>query len=564
MISRVAVKNFRSIEDLELRPTALCALIGENNTGKSNILHAIRTVMAKDWLSIRDFSEQDVLDFDPSNDICIEVEFDQPPTYSGFASENDIEVPIFRFTLTRYKRNTAANRVGDPRLERECLDRQGEKITVLREAPKRGEKHKYQKLLGLPQAVKSQVPVIYIGADRQLSQQLPHTRYSLLRRLLEDVAETVKRTTREVDGEEKTLEEIFKERLGHALEMLRVPEFLKLEELVRWHALENLGYDPERDRERFAISFGLFDSMEFLKAIRLVVDEGGREMDATLLGDGAQNAVILAIFQAYEELKKQGAVFLIEEPEMYLHPHRARFLYETLRRISETNQVIYTTHSPHFVGIPFLEEVRLVDRDDTFRTRCRASSLEVTPMMREKLLKEFDPERNELFFARHVILVEGDTEKLALLAYAQRLGIDLNRQGCSIVEVGSKNDLPFFADVLQSFGIPHTLVFDEDVPSTPEGKGRHDEFNASLRQRKGGMTRVVMLTPKFEVQVEEELGSELYRKMEQRYATRSKPRFARLIAADAEAPVPSFVEDVFAIFSEGSGAGAPTSSEDLD
>ena len=42
MISRIAIKNFRSLRDVELRPGPLTVLIGPNGAGKSNILDALR------------------------------------------------------------------------------------------------------------------------------------------------------------------------------------------------------------------------------------------------------------------------------------------------------------------------------------------------------------------------------------------------------------------------------------------------------------------------------------------------------------------------------------------
>ena len=120
-----------------------------------------------------------------------------------------------------------------------------------------------------------------------------------------------------------------------------------------------------------------------------------------------QNAIVLSILQAFEETQKQGAILLIEEPEMFLHPQMQRSLYKTLSRIGEKNQVIYTTHSPHFVTVPDYNQVVLV-RKVARGTKVSLSTLPTDKSRREKLIKELDPERNELFFATRLLIVEGD------------------------------------------------------------------------------------------------------------------------------------------------------------
>ena len=49
MISRIAIKNFRSLRDVELRPGPLTVLIGPNGSGKSNILDALRLLKGVYW-----------------------------------------------------------------------------------------------------------------------------------------------------------------------------------------------------------------------------------------------------------------------------------------------------------------------------------------------------------------------------------------------------------------------------------------------------------------------------------------------------------------------------------
>ena len=60
-IQTLAVKNFRSIKQLEIALPNICAFVGPNNAGKTNILEAIRRVLTPEYgPRASDFSEDDV------------------------------------------------------------------------------------------------------------------------------------------------------------------------------------------------------------------------------------------------------------------------------------------------------------------------------------------------------------------------------------------------------------------------------------------------------------------------------------------------------------------------
>ena len=48
-ISRLEIKNFRSIKHIVIEPRELCSLIGPNNVGKTNILRAIDLILGEGW-----------------------------------------------------------------------------------------------------------------------------------------------------------------------------------------------------------------------------------------------------------------------------------------------------------------------------------------------------------------------------------------------------------------------------------------------------------------------------------------------------------------------------------
>lgn len=551
-LSRVLIENYRSVKRCEFRPRELTALVGENNAGKSNILRALTTVLGRDWVSATSFNEHDFRDHDLSRDILVDLEFSPPLTHVPFKGADAVDVHLIRYRVTHYKVNTKRAKKGERRLETGCFDTAGKPVMVLKEAPRKGQKHKYAPLTSIPSDVRMQMPLIFVGSDRAIEDQLPAGRYSMLRRLLEDVHDELvtTKTTIRVDGQEQEVStnELFAQKLRAALDVLRIPEFNQLEELLRSRSLENLGYDPVKDAGKLRFCFDLFDAMHFFKSIRLCFNESGTTIDATHMGTGVQNALVVGIFQAYEKLRKQGAIFLVEEPEMYLHPHRQRFFYETLRSIAQSNQVIYTTHSPTFVTIPEYENVAIVYRDGNDTTKIRTSSLQANDKLREKLRKEFDPERNELFFARHVVLVEGDTEKLAVSEYATRLEIDLNREGCSVVEVGGKKSMKTFADIVQSFGLPLTIVFDKDSSQSKTEKDKEEKYNRDLRSLQTASVNVIENDPDYEAVLRKEMGDDIYVGLCKKYPGVSKAVRARLIAADESAPVPPIAERILAAF----------------
>lgn len=252
-----------------------------------------------------------------------------------------------------------------------------------------------------------------------------------------------------------------------------------------------------------------------------------------------QNALVIAILQAFEERRKQGAILLLEEPEMFLHPQMQRSLYKTLREIGKSNQLIYATHSPHFVSVPDYSDVRLV-RKGANGTGVVMSDLPTNAKRQEKLIKELDPERNELFFATRLLIVEGDTEKLALPEYARRLKIDLDRQGATIVEVGGKRNIPEFANIALSFKIPVGILYDEDSSDFKDRRDDEKLFNKTLDGfgRADRSCKVWRFSRKYEDHLRKALGEAKYQELCQKYPEVGKPTRARLIAAEGGLPVP--------------------------
>ena len=167
------------------------------------------------------------------------------------------------------------------------------------------------------------------------------------------------------------------------------------------------------------------------------------------------------------------------------------------------------------------------------------SSLAADNKRREKFLKELDPERSELFFARRLLLVEGDTEKLSYPAYAAKLKLDPDRAGATIVEVGGKRNLKDFAELAISFQIPVGIVYDKDS-SDFDDEDAEAGYNGMLDELEtdDGSVRVWQIDRKHEDAVRRAVGEKKYQELSRRYPNYTNATRQRLIAADPEMPVP--------------------------
>lgn len=118
-----------------------------------------------------------------------------------------------------------------------------------------------------------------------------------------------------------------------------------------------------------------------------------------------------------------------------------------------------------------------------------------------------NPDRSEMFFARRVILVEGETERVVLPYLAKKIGC--HDTGISVIDCGSKYNLPLYIDILNAFSLNYVVVHDQDpipdpVPETwTADKIRqkrktfalNEELQASVNEEFG---QIEILEPYFE------------------------------------------------------------------
>ena len=189
------------------------------------------------------------------------------------------------------------------------------------------------------------------------------------------------------------------------------------------------------------------------------------------LGLGTLNRLFMAVELLH--LKKQWdglKLCMIEELEAHLHPQAQMKVIEALQK-EKNVQFILTTHSPNLASKVKLNELILCNGNDLYPLGKNTGLVEKD----HKYLEHFlDVTKSNLFFAKGVIIVEGWAEQILIPVIAKKLGYDLSAKEVSIVNVGSTAYLHFARIFLRKdekkINVPVAIVTDLDNrPKSDDG-----------------------------------------------------------------------------------------------
>jgi CRISPR-associated exonuclease Cas4 len=157
--------------------------------------------------------------------------------------------------------------------------------------------------------------------------------------------------------------------------------------------------------------------------------------------------------------------FIFEEPELYLHPQAQRALFDSFVSLSKKeSQVILCTHSSLLIDVELYKSIYIVTKDnESVGTKIKSCNEDIFDGDAKKnfnLAYWINPDRSELFFAKKVLLVEGQTDKTIIPLLAKRL--DVFKYDYTVIDCGSKDNIPAYARLLNKFNIPYMAIFDKD------------------------------------------------------------------------------------------------------
>ncbi len=169
-------------------------------------------------------------------------------------------------------------------------------------------------------------------------------------------------------------------------------------------------------------------------------------------------------------------ILAIEEPENHIAPHHIGKLIKRFKQLgnNDNSQVILTSHSPAIVkriDPEDLKYLRIENNDRVLQTI--VSDLQLPPAIDEsyKYIKGAIQAYPELYFAKLVVLGEGDSEELLLPKFFDLLGKEVDSSQISIVPLGGRH-VNYFWKLLNALRIPHITLLDFDNERYGGGWGR--------------------------------------------------------------------------------------------
>ena len=447
---RIEIENYRGIKDKQtIGISDFTTIVGKNDSGKSIILHAIASFLDNNEFMISEddfnfyresdspieitcyFEDDDLKrklsEFIKENrkkDIGVEEEIEsiiqndnqivvKKTWYKPDKKSSKCELRINDFEEEKYRNLSQKN---DGELNK-ILDDLG--IRIPPDHPGRNSKLEKAKFIKKYLQDNNYKKVFIWREEPKIDKLLPKIEFFQADHVISTTTEfntSLKAETKEYFQQEQALEESKLKQIESETKKQIQREASEITKYMQMHVkdLEKVEMDPVFDWVK-AIS-NIKVSFKFSKDKRPIPMENK--------GAGYRRLFMVGRFR-YLAAKKsdQDIIYMIEEPETFLHPSAQQELLDSLIKISENNQVLITTHSPIFAGATEKSKIILCKEESQSKYYQKEKGI-IEEIINELGIKPFYNLRDSF---EKIIFVEGfDDIEFIKIATKKLLDKDLN------------------------------------------------------------------------------------------------------------------------------------------
>lgn len=455
-LSKFHISGYRSIKELDLNfNKGVNIIIGENNSGKTAIIDALRVCLSY-GNQFRDIYIDKDRDFyiEEENQLndAKEIRFDLI-----FEIDNPFEASVFTDFISQHPQNKEEQSI---QLHfRYYYEKRNDK-KFLRWSVWGGDN---EGQIVPPEALQL-LSFTYLGPLRDAVQKLrPNSRGNKIAELYKNLKEYTSESGTE-EAESTELNEQKKADLANKLqEAVNNDDWNSIIKTGKDKVLEHLkgasiiGKEPAVTFNFLPYSYeGIVNNIEAKTPIKERIDkfeisqnglgENNIIYAATVLGDLIRNN------EEKDFIKRDYfyQALLIEEPEAHLHPQKQNTFFKYLNTFNEKGiQLFITSHSPTITAKAQLDYLIIVQKQKNKVNAFTVSNSELNSGNIKYLEKFLDVTKSQLFFSNGTVLVEGISEALLLPVFAKKMSFDyeklhpgevwkydLNKNGIEIVNVG--------------------------------------------------------------------------------------------------------------------------------
>jgi putative ATP-dependent endonuclease of OLD family len=392
-------------------------LVGENDSGKTTIVDAIRYVLRTQSLEYIQVEEKDFHQDCITNRRTMEMKIEC--TFRGFSDveagnflewigfeekeEGRKEYVLKIWLYARIKDNSIYQYV------RAGIDIEGGYIE--------GE-------------ARDLLRVVYLKPLRDALSELTHGNKSRLAQILK--SHSIFKKTKDIHGNEirHELEDKYntlKDSIDDFFDLSKAENGKAITETI--NRLLGEKFLLGKDARKAGITLTGSDLVDILKQLDLILEKNKS-------GLGSLNLLFIAAeLLLFEDANSGLKLTLIEELEAHLHPQYQLRLIDFINTNKRYGQFILTTHSTTLASK--IDLGSLIVCNENHVSPMGEGHTNLNPTDYRFLERFLDATKANLFFAKGVIIVEGDAENLLIPTIAEIIERPLHKYGVSIVSVGS-------------------------------------------------------------------------------------------------------------------------------